>query len=93
VQGRDRVPALDWTSAELLERMKQAGYRPEDVQAIAPLLVEADSVKFAGDRPSDHNAAEWLEQIRGFVELTAVEMRFSTPESLAAAEQMTGATR
>jgi hypothetical protein len=93
VQGRFRVPALDWTSAELIERMKEAGYRPEDIQFMAPLLGEADTVKFAGDRPSDHGATRWLEEIRDFVEHTAVEMRFSTPEALAAAEQMTGAAR
>jgi hypothetical protein len=93
VQGRFRVPALEWTSAELIERMKEAGYRPEDIQFIAPLLGEADTVKFAGDRPSEHGAVRWLEEIREFVEKTAVEMRFSTPEALAAAERMTGATR
>jgi hypothetical protein len=87
VSGRYRVAALDATSSETLERLLAFGYREDEVSALRPLLSQADSVKFAGGRPSEHAAKQWLQEIRGFVEGTAVPISYSTPEALRAAER------
>lgn len=86
--GRYRVPALDWTSGELLKRLVDAGFERRDLESIDPLLHQADDVKFAARRPTEHQAQEWWRQIRGFVEATALERVYSTPEALAAARRM-----
>jgi len=86
--GRYRVPALDWTSQETVERLLAAGYRDEDIAAVRPLLASADVVKFAAEQPSEHNAQEWLRAIRDFVHETAIEMVYSTPEALRSAEKL-----
>lgn len=86
IGGRYRVPVLDWTSREVEEGLQRAGYDRETVAAVAPLLREADEVKFAGERPTQHAAEGWLDRAREWILATKVEPRFSTPEALAAAE-------
>lgn len=86
--GRYRVPALDWTSDELLERLVDAGFERADLEGVDPLLRQADGVKFAARRPTEHQAEEWWHEIRDFVEATALERVYSTPEALAAARRM-----
>lgn len=88
VGGRYRVPALDWTRGELLTRLVEAGFEKRNLEEIDPLLDEADGVKFAGRRPTVHQAERWLRSIRAFVEATAIERVYSTPEALAAARRM-----
>jgi hypothetical protein len=88
VGGRYRVAALDWTSGELLQRLVESGYSRDDLSAVEPLLCEADSVKFAASRPTTHQAQSWLQCIVSFVEATAVEVVYSTPEALAAAQRL-----
>jgi hypothetical protein len=87
VGGRYRVAALDATTAETLERLAAFGYRDGEVAQLEPLLARADSVKFAGARPSEHAATVWLQEIRSFVQATAVPIVYSTPEALRAAER------
>ena len=86
--GRYRVPALDWTSDELLGRLVGAGFESDELERVDPLLRQADGVKFAARRPTEHQAEEWWRQIRSFVETTKVERVYSTPEALAAARRL-----
>jgi len=90
LQGRYRVPALDWTSSELVSRLRSSGYANPKLDEVGPLLGAADGVKFAAERPTQHSASQWLALIRAFVEATAVELRYSTPEALAASQKLTG---
>ena len=76
--GRYRVPVLDWTSAEVVDRLRAAGYERELVATVGPLLLEADAVKFAADRPTEHAAVEWVERARRWILETAVEPVYST---------------
>ncbi len=87
--GRYRVPVLDWTSAEVVDRLRAAGYQRDLVATVGPLLMEADSVKFAADRPTPHAAGEWVQRARTWIQETAVEPVYSTPEAIAAAEVLT----
>jgi hypothetical protein len=87
VAGRYRVAALDATSAETLQRLLEFGYRDAEIATLGPLLAAADGVKFAGSRPSEHSAQQWLREIRDFVQSTAVAIVYSTPEALRAAER------
>lgn len=85
IGGRYRVPALDWTSSEVVERLERAGYSRAGIESVDPLLQSADAVKFAGDRPTEHQADEWLARAREWIQRTAVEPIYSTPEAIAAA--------
>ena len=93
ISGRFRVPALDWTSHEVLERLGQAGYEKSMVGDVQPLLSSADHVKFASERPSSHRAHEWLGTARSWIEQTLVEPVYTTPESVAAAQELTEGRR
>jgi len=90
VSGRYRVPALDWTTSETIDRLLDAGYEREDVAAVDPLLRAADEVKFAAQRPSEHQAERWIDEARGWIEHTAVPVVYSTPEAIRAAEELHG---
>jgi hypothetical protein len=89
ITGRYRVPALDWTSDEVVERLRGAGYDRKTVGEVFPLLSEADRVKFAAARPTQHAAQQWLGGVRTWIEGTAVEPRYTTPEAVAAAITLT----
>lgn len=89
IAARYRVPALDWTSDEIVERLRQAGYDRRDLADVGPLLAEADRVKFGADRPTQHSSQQWLGRARTFIEYTAVEPEFTTPEAVAAAAALT----
>jgi hypothetical protein len=89
IGGRYRVPVLDWTSAEVVSKLREAGYEKHVVTEVGPLLREADDVKFAAGRPTPHAAERWLERARDWIVQTAVEPVFSTPEALRAAELLT----
>ena len=84
VGGRFRVPALDWTTGETVDRLLEAGHEHATVGAIDPLLRDADAVKFAAHRPSEHQAEQWVQHARRWIEETAVAPVYSTPEALAA---------
>jgi hypothetical protein len=90
VAGRYRVPALDWTSEELKRRLIQAGYSADAIAEALPLLTMADEVKFAGHRPSAHQAEQWLEDARRYVHATHVEAVYTTQESVTASAQLQG---
>ena len=90
VSGRFRVPALDWTTSETVDGLLGVGYERDDVAPIDPLLRAADEVKFAGRRPTVHQAEEWIDDARTWIERTAVPVVYSTPEALRAAEQLHG---
>jgi hypothetical protein len=88
VSGRFGVPALDWTTEETLDRLLAAGHDRIRVAPIDPLLRAADIVKFAAQRPSEHQAEQWLVRAREWIEGTAVEPVYSTPEALRAAARL-----
>lgn len=88
VGGRYGVPALDWTTDETFHRLLAAGHERQDLAPIDPLLRAADVVKFAAQRPSEHQAGQWLGRARAWILATAVEPSYSTPEALAAAARM-----
>jgi len=88
VGGRYRVAALDWTSGELVTRLVEAGYPREELAAVEPLLHQADGVKFARSKPTDHQAQSWLQEIVEFVQRTAVDVVYSTPEAMAASRRL-----
>lgn len=93
VAGRYRVRALDWTSQEVTEGLRRAGYDAPAVAPVGDLLREADTVKFAADRPTSHSAEEWMRRAEEFIRGTAVEPVYSTPEALAAVEAFQGGHR
>ncbi len=82
--GRFRVPALDWTVNEIKERLVAAGYEPELFTSALGLLRQADEIKFARGRPTEHQAREWLEAARGYIHDTKVEPVYTTQESVRA---------
>lgn len=88
VGGRYGVPALDWTTDETLDRLLAAGHERQDLAPIDPLLRAADVVKFAAQRPSEHQAEQWLVRARAWILATAIEPSYSTPEALAAAAHL-----
>jgi hypothetical protein len=88
VSGRYRVPALDWTTDETIERLTGVGYERSEVADVDPLLRAADTVKFAGQRPTEHQAERWLDDARAWIERTAVPVVYSTPEAIRAAESL-----
>lgn len=90
VGGRFRVPALDWTTTETVDGLLDAGYARDAVGAVDPLLRAADEVKFAGARPSPHQAERWIDDAREWIEATAVPVVHSTPEALQAARELHG---
>lgn len=90
VGGRYRVPALDWTTSETIDRLLDAGYERDDVAAIDPLLRAADAVKFAAHRPSPHQAESWIDDAHRWIERTAVPVVYSTPDAIRAAERLHG---
>lgn len=90
VGGRFRVSALDWTTSETIDRLLEAGYERDEVAAIDPLLRAADEVKFAGQRPSEHQTERWIEDAVVWIERTAVPVVHSTPDALRAAEELHG---
>ena len=90
VGGRFRVPALDWTTSETVERLIAVGYERETVAPVDPLLRAADAVKFAAQRPSEHQAEQWIAEARSWIEHTAVPVVHSTPEAVRAARELHG---
>ncbi|HKK69979.1 MAG TPA: hypothetical protein VKA86_02095 [Candidatus Krumholzibacteria bacterium] len=88
VSGRYRVPALDWTTDETIERLTGAGYERSEVADVDPLLRAADSVKFAARRPTEHQAERWIDDARAWIERTAVPVVYSTPDAIRAAERL-----
>ena len=75
------------------ERLGQAGYEKSMVGDVQPLLSSADHVKFASERPTSHRAHEWLGTARSWIEQTLVEPVYTTPESVAAAQELTEGRR
>lgn len=90
VGGRFGVPALDWTTDETFDRLLAAGHERQTLAPIDPLLRSADIVKFAGQLPTEHQAESWLARAREWIESTAVEPVYSTPEALEAAARLRG---
>lgn len=82
--GRFRVPALDWTVNEMKERLVAAGYELELFTSALGLLIQADEIKFARGRPTEHQAREWLEMARSYIHDTKVEPVYTTQESVRA---------
>jgi len=82
--GRFRVPALDWTVNEMKDRLLAAGYQQELFISALELLRQADEIKFARARPTEHQAREWLEAARTFIHDTKVEPVYTTQESVRA---------
>lgn len=82
--GRFRVPALDWTRAELKERLLLAGYQLELFETALALLKQADEIKFARGRPTEHQAKEWLAAARTYIHDTKVEPVYTTAKSVGA---------
>ncbi len=88
VAGRYRVPALDWTRQELAERLEAAGYEGETFIPLLELLEEADTVKFAGARPTQEQARRWLERARDWIHTTKVELVYTTADSVDALRRL-----
>jgi hypothetical protein len=82
--GRFRVSALDWTVSEMKDRLAAAGYEQELFSAALDLLKQADEIKFARGRPTEHQAREWLEAARSYIHDTKVEPVYTTQESVKA---------
>jgi hypothetical protein len=68
VQGRHHIPALDRTTRELMNAMRQSRINREQVALLHDLLTQADLVKFAKAHPAIAQARATLTQARHIVE-------------------------
>lgn len=68
--GRFRVELLERTSAEVPQELSQAGCPADAVQAVAELLSDADTVKFARRRPAPQACRDAVEQVYRIVDRT-----------------------
>jgi hypothetical protein len=70
VHGRYRIPAMDYTTAELITAMRRKRINPEHTALLRDLLDHADLVKFAQARPPIDQARAAVTQARQVVDVT-----------------------
>lgn len=68
IERRFGEPALESTSAEILQRLQPHGLTPESMQALGAMLRLADTVKFAKARPLPDQHQRVLRDAIAFVE-------------------------
>jgi hypothetical protein len=68
LEEAEGIPALKYTTAELLRAFSSAAISAELRHACGVLLHTADLVKFAGDRPDTQGAERYVSETRRFIE-------------------------
>lgn len=64
------LPALESTTDETMEMVRKAAFNPESIQHLKHVLVLADLVKFAKEKPMPNEHERALEYARQFIQLT-----------------------
>ena len=65
------IPALDWTTEEIVDYVSRArGPEPEQAQAIRTLLPAADQIKFAKALVDSQTASSHISAVRDFIDHT-----------------------